>query len=84
MLIVDTYARSTIPNDSPITFKARYGANRFVVTYDALAAAQFPTHVKATTLYGRLAAKNFLINVDFELYHDDKVCVLEVTWLGGC
>ena len=52
---------------------ASFGVNKILVTYPDVVKAQFPHHVTNTTLYGRLANKDALINVDFELDHNDQV-----------
>ena len=66
--------RSSLPDDTPpLHFKAQFGRNTFVVRYHHLTAKMFPDHVKATTIYGRLAGKNVIVNVDFKLDYDESV-----------
>ena len=61
------------PLDVSQPYNAAFGVNRFLVTYPAIVAEQFPSHVTSVTAVGRLANVDRLINVDVELHHDDKV-----------
>ena len=54
-------------------FKAQYGSNTFVVMPDELTASRFPNHVNDTTIYGRLASQDYVVNVDVQLHLDTKV-----------
>jgi hypothetical protein len=55
-------------------FKAVFGVNKFLVTYPQELQRQYPQHVTSTTVYGRLASKDTIVNVNVALEHDSKVC----------
>ncbi len=63
--------------DQPLT--AKFGENKFLVTYPSFTQQQFPHHVRNATVIGRLANSTAIVNVNFELDHDD-----EVSWRGVC
>ncbi len=64
-----------VPDVHPISrrFTAALGVNTFVVTAPDLLQEQFSAFFARTTLYGRLAGKYTIVNVDIALAFDDKV-----------
>ncbi len=70
-MFVSLSLRSVIPIGGYLT--AKYGVNTFIVSYPDIVKQQFPEHVVNSTIYGRLANAERMINVDFALTHDPTV-----------
>ena len=57
----------------PLVLKASYGLNHFVVKALDIVQQQYPAHAKAATLYGRLASKGAVVNVNMRLDYNETV-----------
>ena len=56
-----------------MSFKASYGRNYLVVKVHGIIRQQYPAHVKAATVYGRLTSRAAIVNVDFLLDYNGTV-----------
>jgi hypothetical protein len=68
---------ASVPDDTPtLAYTAKYGVNSFVVKSSNFARKYYPAFVNNVTVYGRLAGKHTIVNVDFELFFNPEVlCV---------
>ena len=79
------HPHSAVPHGGVLA--ASYGTNTLLVSYPDVVAQQFPDHVARTTVYGRLANKDNVVNIDFQLDHDATVGgrrVCKGVLLGNC